>query len=103
MGGMPRPAPTLHCCAAVLCALAAPAAQGEGVPSAAELDSARANVVQVMAERLTQAVGGDVSNGSSLVLAAAFEAEDRAVRYLLWREAVELAEQRGDAPKGVLM
>ena len=39
----------------------------------------------------------------ALVLAAAFEAEDRAVRYLLWREAVELAEQRGDAPKGVLM
>lgn len=78
-------------------------AQGEATPTVEELDKARPAVVRLLAGRLSQATGGSGADGSALVLAAAFEAEDRAVRYLLWREAVELAEQRGDAPKGVLM
>jgi len=88
---MHRLTPTLLACAASLCA------QGDGVPTAEELDKAQANVVRVMAERLTQAIGGDISNGSSLVLAAAFDAEDRATKYLLWRQAVEMAERTGNA------
>ena len=72
-------------------------AQGETTPTVEELDKARPAVVRLLAERLSQASDGRGADGSALVLAAAFEAEDRAVRYLLWREAVELAEQRGDA------
>lgn len=91
MRGMHRLTPTVLCCAASLLA------QNRGVPTDAELDKAQANVVRAMAERLTQAVGGDISNGSALVLAAAFDADDRATRYLLWRQAVEMAERTDNA------
>ena len=85
-----RLAPMLLACAASLCA------QGGGVPTDEELDKARADVVRVMAERLTLAAGGDISNGSSMVLAAAFDAEQRPTKYLLWRQAVEMAERTGN-------
>lgn len=72
-------------------------AQGERAPTVEELDNARPEVVRILAERLTQAVGGRRADSSSLLLAAAFEAEDRAVRYLLWRSAVDAAEEDGAA------
>lgn len=71
--------------------------QGETTPTVEELDEARPAVVRLLAKHLSHATGGRDVDGSARVLAAAFEAEDRAVRYLLWREAVTLAEQRGDA------
>jgi len=79
-------------------ALCAPTpAQGDPPPSVEQLDSARPKVVRIIAERMTQALGGRPADGSTVLLAAAFEAEDRAVRYLLWRNAVELAEESGEA------
>lgn len=69
--------------------------RGNRVPTAEELDTARAEVVRVMAERMLRSVGGDISQASSQVMAAAFEAEDRASRYLLWRQAIEMAEKAG--------
>lgn len=70
-------------------------AQGNRVPTAAELDSARKDVVRVMAERMMRGIGGDISHASSQIMAAAFEAQNRASRYLLWRQAVEMAEKAG--------
>jgi hypothetical protein len=70
-------------------------------PTVEELDKARPEVVRILAERMTQALGGRPADGSTMLLAAAFEAEERAVRYLLWRNAVEVAEKRGEAWRAV--
>lgn len=90
----------MHRCLSSLLALTLPLiapealiAQGRRIPTAEELDSARTDVVRVMAERMLRSVGGDISHASSQVMAAAFEAEDRATRYLLWRQAIEMAEK----------
>jgi len=48
-----------------------------------------------MAERMLRGIGGDISHASSQIMAAAFEAENRASRYLLWRQAIEMAEKAG--------
>ena len=81
---------------AMLCAVSL-GAQGGDVPTVEELDKAQPQVVRRIVERLTQVVGGDVTQASCHVLAAAFDAEDRATRYLLWRQAVGMAERSGNA------
>lgn len=84
----------------VPCLLALPAAlvaQGNRVPTAAELDKAQREVVRVLAERILRSRGGDVSMASSEVLAAAFDAENRATRYLLWQQSIDMASDSGNA------
>ncbi len=94
----------MHRCLSSLLALTLPLiatealiAQGRRIPTAEELDSARTDVVRVMAEHMLRSVGGDISHGSSQVMAAAFEAEDREI--LIDGTPAGMV----DAPLGVMM
>tara|TARA_R110002096_G_scaffold1787_8_gene9365 strand:+ start:1436 stop:2878 length:1443 start_codon:yes stop_codon:yes gene_type:complete len=81
----------------VVALAAAVPAQGNRVPTAEELDNAQPEVVRLMAERILRSRGGDIRLASSEVLAAAFDTQDRATRYLLWRQSIDMAVKTGDA------
>lgn len=72
-------------------------AQGNRVPTAAERNKAQPEVVRLLAERILRSRGGDIRLASSEVLAAAFDAPDRATRYLLWRQSIHMAIKSGNA------
>ncbi|MFT4514435.1 MAG: hypothetical protein ACI89X_004138 [Planctomycetota bacterium] len=72
-------------------------AQGNRVPNAEEREKAQPEVVRVLAERILQSRGGDITLASSEVLAAAFDTQDRATRYLLWRQSIDIAAKAGNA------
>ncbi|MCB9876452.1 MAG: hypothetical protein H6835_02530 [Planctomycetes bacterium] len=71
-------------------------AQNGRVPSDAELAAARPGLVQVLVDRVRRLSGGSPQRAAAELLGAAYEADDDATRYLLWREAVGLAEGAGD-------
>lgn len=69
---------------------------GKGVPTAAELDKARPDVVRTIAKRLLRQRGDDARFLSSEILAAAFDTQDRPMRYLLWQQAIDIEVQQGN-------
>ncbi|MFT7535837.1 MAG: hypothetical protein ACI85K_001790 [Hyphomicrobiaceae bacterium] len=86
----------LHFLPSVLALSAALVCQGNRAPTAEELNKARPEAVRVLAERILRSRGGDIRLASSELLAAAFDTQDRATRFLLWRQSIDLAVKAGD-------
>lgn len=80
--------------AALLCATVT--GQGGREPDESELTAARVRMAPVLVSRLLRLSGGNPQRAAAELLGAAHESDDAAVRYLLWREAVGLAEGAGD-------